>query len=205
MEFDHIVVAAEHLDEAVEYIETSLGIEMYQGGQHLRYGTHNAVAAIGQGCYIEAIARDYDVPNPQGARWFDLDRFQGAPRVITWACRVMDIQTVLPRVPASAGPAVDMQRGGFEWKINVARSGRMLHDGAFPQLLEWRAGGHPCDRLPDPQAILSRLVIMHPNASSVTMTLPELTKDHRIEIISGPEVAFRADFDTPLGPKALLG
>lgn len=137
MEFDHLVVAAEHLDQAVDYIETELGITLIQGGKHARYGTHNAVAAIGAHCYIEAIARDYDGPQPQVARWFDLDRFEGAPRIITWACRVGDLHSAMVQLPAQAGTAVEMTRAAFRWKINVAPSGRMMHDGAFPQLLEW--------------------------------------------------------------------
>lgn len=205
MELDHLVVGAEHLDDAVAYIEESLGIEMFEGGQHLRFGTHNAVALIGDGIYIEAIARDYDQKNPQGARWFDLDRFQGAPRIITWAVRVPNITRVLAALPESAGQCVELTRGMFDWRINVASSGRMYQDGAFPHVIEWRCDAHPTDHLPMSGAQLARLTIMHPNAAAIAMKVPQLVADPRLDIVSGPQLAFRADFDTALGTKTLLG
>ena len=57
-EFDHLVIAAESLDAGVAWAEERLGVSLEVGGQHLRYGTHNALLGLADGLYLEVIAID---------------------------------------------------------------------------------------------------------------------------------------------------
>ena len=54
--FDHLVIAAESLEAGVAWAEERLGVSFEVGGQHLRYGTHNALLGLVDGLYLEVIA-----------------------------------------------------------------------------------------------------------------------------------------------------
>ena len=69
-EFDHLVIAAESLDAGVAWAEERLGVSLEVGGQHLRYGTHNALLGLADGLYLEVIAIDPAGGKPAHARWF---------------------------------------------------------------------------------------------------------------------------------------
>ena len=81
IELDHLAVAGETLAEAVAHVEDALGVEMAAGGVHVEMGTHNRLLSLGPGMYLEAIAVDPAARGPDRPRWFDLDRFQGRPRL----------------------------------------------------------------------------------------------------------------------------
>lgn len=50
MQFDHIAVAAATLAEAIEHVESALGVKMQPGGEHAVFHTHNTLLGLEEGC-----------------------------------------------------------------------------------------------------------------------------------------------------------
>lgn len=199
MELDHIVVAGETLEEAVAHVEGALGVAMQPGGQHVRYGTHNALMGLGDGLYLEAIAIDPNATPQDVPRWFGLDEFSGEPRVITWAARVKDLPKALENYPV-AGNCVEMQRGDLRWRMAVASDGRLPLGGAFPSLLEWQVTPIPGDILKPSGCALQRLRVQSPVKVN---SLPQVDAKASIQFATTPELRIEAVFRTPDGEKVL--
>ena len=56
--------------------------------------THNRLLGLGD-LYLEVIAADPSAPRPAWPRWFDLDRFTGAPRLTNWICACDDLEAAV--------------------------------------------------------------------------------------------------------------
>ncbi len=199
MQFDHLVVAGETLAEAVDHVETTLGISMQPGGQHVRYGTHNALLGLGDGIYLEAIAIDPSATPQSLPRWFGLDHFSGKPRLLTWAARVPDLPAALKQHPL-AGACVAMQRGDLRWRMAVAPDGRLALGGAFPSLLQWQTHPIPGDRLTASGCQLKRLEV---RAAVDASAIPQVDARPEIHIETACDVMLRAIFQTPSGERVL--
>ena len=94
---DHLAVSGETRDAARAHIEEALGFPMQTGGEHEKFATHNHLMGLEDGLYLEAISIDPNVPNPDRARWFNLDNFSGTPRLTNWICAVPDMAAALER------------------------------------------------------------------------------------------------------------
>lgn len=202
LELDHLAVAAPTLEQARAHVEATLGVSMQPGGQHARFGTHNALLGMEDGLYLEAIAVDPDAAAPAAARWFDLDRLTGAARLGTWICRCDDLEAALALAPEAAGAPVDLARGDLRWRMAVAADGRMPFGGAFPALMQWQ-GAHPAARLAPSGCRLRYLVVTHPQASALQAALAPLLTDARLVIEAGANVGLRAEIDSPAGLRIL--
>ena len=200
MELDHLAVAGETLEEATAHVEAALGLPMQRGGVHPLFGTHNRLMGLGPGLYLEAIAIDPDAPAPDRPRWFDLDRLQDPPHLRAWIARIDDLDAALMRHPG-AGQPLDLARGDLRWRMAVPGAGVLPFDNRFPALIEWQAGGHPADRLPDARARLERLVVAHPEATALRAALSEFA-NARVVFEPGPP-ALRAEIATPHGRRVL--
>lgn len=199
MELDHIVVAGETLEEAVAHVEGALGVAMQPGGQHVRYGTHNALMGLGDGLYLEAIAIDPSATPQDVPRWFGLDEFSGEPRVITWAARVKNLPKVLENYPV-AGNCVEMQRGDLRWRMAVATDGLLPLGGAFPSLLEWQVTPIPGDILKPSGCTLQRLRVQSPVKVN---SPPKVDAKASIQFATAPDLRIEAVFRSPDGEKVL--
>ncbi|PKQ11156.1 MAG: polyphosphate kinase [Alphaproteobacteria bacterium HGW-Alphaproteobacteria-1] len=200
MHLDHLAVAGESLDAAAAHLEASLGLPLQPGGAHARFGTHNRLLGLEDGLYLEAIAIDPNAPAPDGPRWFDLDRLQGAPHLRTWIARVDDLDATLTRHP-DAGESLALERGDLRWRMAVPPSGVLPFDNLFPALIEWQGTAHPAQRLAPSGARLSRLIVTHPEAAALRAALFDLT-DPRVVIEPGAP-ALRAEIATPHGLRVL--
>ena len=201
MELDHLAVTCGDLGEGVSAVEAALGVSLAPGGQHDHMGTWNRLLSLGPGLYLEVIAPDPAAPRPAWPRWFDLDAQAGPPRLTHWICRVDDLAAALAAAPDGAGRATDLARGDFRWRMAVPETGRLPFDDTYPALIEWRAGGHPADRLPDTGCRLRRLTVTHPHAASLSALVP--LADPRVVFAVGPHKMLMAEIDTPLGPRLL--
>jgi len=200
MQLDHLAVAGETLDETAAHVEAALGLPMQPGGVHALFGTHNRLMGLGPGLYLEAIAIDPDAPAPERPRWFDLDRLSGPVHLRNWIARVDDLDAALAR-HTDAGEPLGLARGDLRWRMAVPGSGVLPFDNRFPALIEWQAGRHPADRLPDAGARLERLVVAHPEAAALRAALSDLA-DPRIVFEPGPS-ALKAQIATPHGKRVL--
>lgn len=200
--FDHIALAADTLAEGVAAVEAALGVPMAGGGEHPQMGTHNRLLGLGD-LYLEVIAVNPGAPAPGRPRWFDLDRFTGAPRLTNWVARCDDLEAALDLAPAGTGVAMALARGDFRWQMAVPGDGRLPFDGAFPALIQWQGALHPAAALPDAGVRLTRLEIAHPRAADLRAALAGQFPDPRVVLVQGPAKAMAATFDTPHGQRTL--
>ncbi len=199
IEIDHLAVAGETLDEAVAHVEATLGVALEPGGVHVEMGTHNRLLSLGPGMYLEAIAINPAAKAPQRPRWFDLDRFEGRPRLANWIVRTTDMEAALQSAPGEIGVPIPFQRGKFSWTMAVPGTGRLPYDGAAPALIAWDAATHPADLLPDAGCRLERLEIGHPEAAALLWEFPALENLPLVDITETPEPRLAAHIRTPLG------
>ena len=203
MEFDHFAVAGMSLDAATAHTQDALGVGLVPGGQHALFGTHNRLLGLEDGLYLEAIAIDPDAADPGRARWFDLDRFEGAPRISNWIARVDDLDATLAALPLDIGEPVRVTRGALQWRMAVPGDGILPFDGAFPALIQWECDTHPADMLPVSGCRLRRFTVSHPEAEGLQELLGPRLSDARVRIETGPVSALSAEFDTPSGRRVL--
>lgn len=200
--FDHIAVAGETLAAATAHVEETLGVPLQAGGEHAVFHTHNTLLGLEQGLYLEAIAANPDAPTPDRARWFDLDRFAGPPRLTNWICRCDDLDATLTGLPEGFGTPVDLQRGDLRWRMAVPADGVLPFDNCAPALIEWQGDAHPAARLTQKNCRLETMTIVHPQARTLAALLAPLLTDARITFEEGaPQL--RAQFATPKGSVTL--
>ena len=174
---DHLVIAAETLAEGTAFMEEALGMDLAHGGQHTFMGTHNRLLSLGPGTYLEVIAIDPDLPAPDRARWFGLDTFKGAPRLVSWVWSAEDMAQVA-QMPGRYGAAEDFARGDLRWQMALPDDSPL--GTLAPPLLHWDAV-KPQDRLPDLGVRLTSLRVQHPRIE----VLPEMA-DARVSRGTGP-------------------
>jgi hypothetical protein len=202
MRLDHIAVSAATLDEGAAAVEAALGVPLAPGGQHANMGTHNRLLGLGD-IYLEVIAIDPDAQKPDWPRWFDLDRFSGAPRVTNWIVACDDLDAEVAAGPEGVGLPVALSRGDLSWRMAIPATGRLPFDDAFPALMRWNGTAHPATRLPDRGVRLTRLEVAHPDAAALRAALEGRFADPRLVIIEGSAKAIRGTFETPGGTRTL--
>lgn len=197
--FDHLAVACTDLDEGAAAVQEALGVKLEPGGRHGYFGTHNRLLSLGRDTYLEVIAIDPDAPKPSVARWFDLDRFQGAPRLSNWILRTEDLDATLAQARPGVGAPVALDRGRYRWRMAVPPDGRLPFDNLHPALMAWD-GPHPAADLPERFCRLYSLEVSHPQAEDLFHALD--LSDARIELVEGPP-GLRAVIKTPDGLRDL--
>lgn len=200
---DHIAVVARSLDEGTTYVEAVLGTELSAGGKHAAMGTHNRLVSLGAHCYLEVIAIDPDAPKPQHRRWFNLDSYSGAPRLMNWVCSTDDLEAALDAAPPGSGTSMRLTRGDMVWHMGVTDFGRLPFDDAMPALIDWGDSPHPNRRLPDHGLRLTRLDVFHPEAEALLRAYPPLGTLPEVLVREGPEKRLLATISTPEGNRVL--
>lgn len=175
---DHLVVAAQTLEQGIAWCEATLGVTPRAGGEHPLMGTHNRLLQLSAPgyprAYLEIIAIDPQAPEPGRSRWFDLDdpALQHAvheqPRLVHFVARTADAAAALKalrRLGIERGLLVHAERptpeGLLRWQISVRNDGQRLFYGALPTLIQWE-GTHPADALPGSGLALESLRACHP-------------------------------------------
>lgn len=121
VQIDHIILGIDDLERGVAEFEAKTGVRPVFGGAHPGRGTHNALASLGGGTYIEILA-----PNPAEPREDPMTAGLAGIKTLTpvgWALAATDIAGVKAR--AEAGGITTTQ---------VMPGARQLPDGSR---LEW--------------------------------------------------------------------
>ncbi len=202
LRFDHLAVSALDLAEGVAAVEAALGVALAGGGQHPHMATHNRLLGLGD-LYLEVIAADPDQVAPVWPRWFDLDNFEGLPRLTNWVACCDSISAAVAASPEGVGIPVALQRGDYRWQMAVPADGKLPFDGCFPALIEWGGSLHPARALPESGVRLQLLEIAHPQAGALNAALAGVFEDPRVVIVPGAAKAMRAVFTTPHGLRVL--
>jgi hypothetical protein len=210
---DHLVIAADSLEQGVAWCETTLGAQPAGGGKHPLMGTHNRLLAISSErfpeCYLEIIAIDPAAAAPARARWFGLDdpalraALRERPRLVHAVARTQMIEMLrwgLINCGLNPGEPVAAQRdtphGVLKWRITVRDDGRTECAGALPTLIEWQ-GLHPSQHLPRSTVALHGLTLRGVPAQALdVLKLPAVQAAPRDALSMAP---LSAMFDTPRG------
>ncbi|MDB5872282.1 MAG: hypothetical protein JWQ07_1724 [Ramlibacter sp.] len=175
---DHLVVAAQTLDQGVQWCEATLGVTPRAGGEHALMGTHNRLLRISTDrfprAYVEIIAINPQAKAPGRSRWFDLDdpalqlAVSQQPRLVHFVARTADAAgaaKALHRLGIERGPLVQAERptpeGLLRWQISVRGDGQRLFYGGLPTLIEW-GDTHPADTMAHAGLALESLHVSHP-------------------------------------------
>ena len=192
---DHLVVAATSLEAGTSWLESLGGPALANGGSHPRMGTHNRLARLGDGAFLEIIAVDPDAAAPPRPRWYGLDsvavreRLSHRPSLLTWAVGVDDLDAALAAAGGAgveAGEAIEQARGELRWRIGVPADGSLPEGGAFPTLIEWPPGVDATARMDDHGLRLEALRVAHPDPARIAAALAAIGLDSPPEIAQGP-------------------
>jgi hypothetical protein len=198
---DHLVYGVPHLERGIELLEAKLGVRAAPGGRHEGRGTHNALLGLGDGQYLEIIARDPGQPEPLNPRPFGLDSLV-EPRLITWAAKAPGIEERVARARAAGydpGEAVSMGRlrpDGVQlrWKLTARRD--ETFGGIVPFLIDWGDTPHPAATAPSGCELVA-LRAEHPGPPAIKAALEALGVE--LEVTRGTRPALVALVRTPHG------
>jgi len=185
---DHLVVAADTLDNGEDYLESVFGVRPQRGGKHAAMGTHNSLLKLGERCYLELIAIDPEAAAPLRPRWFDLDRpamralLAQQPRLIHWVARTDDIEAARGASPIDPGPVHAMSRGDFRWRITIPDDGSRPGAGVLPTLIQWEGARHPADDMTDAGLHVAALAAAHPEPGSMRAVLAALGLSETLKV-----------------------
>ena len=209
---DHLVIAAETLEQGVDYVRSTLGIEIPKGGFHKTMGTCNHLMQLGNSTYLEVIAINPDAAIPDQPRWFNLDdalmqeSLHQQPRLITWVINTADIHHLHQKSAFSIGTPTELSRDNLRWQIALAEDGRLLANGLLPYVIQWLSTPHPSATMADLGCRLQSLEIYHNRADWLRSMLETIEADHLVNIHALPdnECAYlSAKIETPSGIKVL--
>jgi hypothetical protein len=198
---DHLVYGTPDLEGTIRSLEARLGVRAAVGGHHPRWGTRNAVLALGPLCYLEILAPDPARPHDESPTLFGLDRL-ASPRLVAWATATSDLEA---RVEAAARRGVcvgavgagsrEMPGGGvLSWRLTDPET--VLGDGVVPFLIDWGASRHPAAGAPRAGTLVA-LRAEHPDPDRVRRLLHAVGV--RLDVAPGPEPALIANLRTSGG------
>jgi hypothetical protein len=202
---DHLVIAADSLDEGVRWCQTALGLTPGPGGTHALFGTHNRLIRLESAAhplaYLEIIAIDPSVTPTRDAhlrRWFDLDvpsihqqLKQSGPRLLHWVASVPNITASVANLRAlgiDRGQVIEASRptpqGLLRWKMTVRDDGQRLFGGALPSLIEWGTE-HPALSMAESAMALNSLNLQHPQSEQLQSALAAIGIEE-LAVTKGP-------------------
>jgi len=201
---DHLLFGGRDLDAAVADLYERSGVEAVFGGHHPELGTQNALARIGERCFLEVIAPAPALPAGGLAREL-AKRFE--PGLVMWAARTDEAAAMAARAKAVGlmATVVDGHRarpgGGIVRWRNTFVSGH----GAgtlVPFFIEWDDDYHPAEDAP-PGLALESFTIETPDPARLRAIFSAL--DVKASVRKGRRDRLRAAFETPRGPVVLTG
>lgn len=214
---DHLVWVVPDLEEGMAEFEEHTGVRPVIGGKHRGLGTHNALVSLGDGAYLEILAKDPSQPEAQGATWLGVDG-----RGLTTVCaRPASSELSLEAVGVAAegtydiGEIKDYSRltpdgKTLEWRLAVSNHRRglahMPFDGLVPFLVDWSPNKlpHPSETAPGGCSLVS-LEASHPNPEAAEATIQALGASglYTGAVEEAPTPRIIASLMTPKGQVAL--
>jgi len=209
---DHLVIAASTLQQGVDYVRETLGVEMPFGGVHPKMGSHNHLMRLGEQLFLEVIAINPEGVQPEQPRWFGLDEplqrasLSRQPRLLTWVANTRDIHTTQRNSDFDFGRITAISRGELNWLFGVPDDGRILAGGMLPYLMQWQTDTHPAGNMHDAGCHLESLDLYHANTGWLADILASIGLLEKIKLHPLPEnqAAFLcATIATPTGSRQL--
>ena len=169
---DHVVIAANNLDEGTSYVENKLNVKLSNIGYHRDMGTHNRVVKISKSVYLEVISIDPNCGNLNTKRWFNLDslklqsQLRKSPQVIGYVIENVDI-----KILKYYEPFFKASRGEYKWKFampgnNASFLADQTHlNGIIPSLINWESE-KPINKMQDNHLNLEKIQVLLSDSQS---------------------------------------
>jgi catechol 2,3-dioxygenase-like lactoylglutathione lyase family enzyme len=205
MQIDHVTIGAADLEAGADFVRSRLDAEIPNGGKHPHMSTHNKVARVGDGVFLEIIAIDSGASAPTRPRWFGLDdpaqkaRLAEGPAPIGWVVRTDDMAAVQIRSPVDLGPALSLSRGNLTWKLTIPDSGMQPFSGLIPAFIEWDGEPHPSANMAFPGPRLKAVTLRHQRPKEVESALRALGIAHLASVEQAGEASLAFSFELPNG------
>ena len=163
---DHVVIAANNLDEGTSYVENKLNVKLSNIGYHRDMGTHNRVVKISKSVYLEVISIDPKCGHLNSKRWFNLDslklqsQLRKSPQVIGYVIENVDI-----KILKYYEPFFKASRGEYKWKFampgtNASILADQTHlNGIIPSLINWESE-KPINKMQDNHLNLEKIKVL---------------------------------------------
>lgn len=209
---DHIVIAAMTLEQGVDYLSKSLGVDIPYGGEHRKMGTHNHLMRLGEGMFLEVIAINPDINPPDRPRWFGLDdpfiyrKIEQQPTLLSWVVNTSNIKALAHQAMIPIGKPEKISRGNLSWYFGLPEDGHLIAGGMLPHVIEWQTDRHPSHSMAERGCQLKHLEIYHPYPAWLEASLVSIGALDLVEIVSlsrnqAPYMV--AHISTPNGMKQL--
>lgn len=207
-QLDHIVMAADSLQQGVEYLRHTLGVDIPAGGFHQTMGAHNHLMQLANDAYLELIAIDPQASPPRHPRWFGLDdasmraTLKQQPRLITWVMNTSDIHQLAAGTGFDIGIPTGLSRDNLKWEFALTGDGHLLGGGMLPHCIQWHSTPHPSRDMANLDCILHALTIYHNRPHWVAEQLDAMGAGHlvQIETLADDQSPYlEAEIETPTG------
>ena len=199
---DHIVYAVPNLETAMNDLEKLLGVRPIFGGYHTLQGTKNAVLNLGNKCYLEIIAIDFENESIQSPRWMGVD-FIEIPTITRWCLKSNDLEKdsqVLKKYVAKMGTIQEGQRKMSDgnlltWKMIMPLASPTVE--FIPFMVDWQYSKiHPTEKMPE-VCVLKELNFTHPNPQTLKPIFEGLSLNLNIQ--KGEKVRISLKIKCPNG------
>lgn len=189
--FDHLVIASQSLKSGGDWLLEKTGVRPAAGGKHPHMGTHNLLSQFSENAFLEVIAIDPEAPTPGHPRWFSLDepamqlRLKQQSTPITWVVHTNDLHAAVDKAKAAGvdpGTIIEGARGDLRWLICVRDDGQLMHQGAFPILMQWPEGEHPAARMQDDGLKLKKLIVRSAQEQQLSVALAAIGALELVEV-----------------------
>ena len=207
---DHLVWCAATLQEGMDAFEELSGVKPCVGGQHQGLGTHNALVSLGEGVYLEILAKD--PAQEVEPKWIGID-CPRKPCLASWCARAPPGPGNLEAMAARAaeagydpGPATSFSRQNtkgetLKWRLACEgfRAGHaaLPFGGVVPFVVDWSVNplAHPAEIAPSGCRLL-QLRAWHPDVEAASRALSALGASLALE---PGEPRLEAVLETPKG------
>jgi hypothetical protein len=206
-EVDHLLYATPDLDLGVSTIENLLGVRAGTGGQHMGFGTRNAVLSLGPAMYFEIVGPDPMQPKPAGPRRFGIDDLK-APKLIAWVSVATHLDQLVARARAQGialGDAATASRtlpDGRPLNFGYTDPNAIIEHRLVPYFMDWGTSPHPGTTSPT-GARLVALRLEHPDPARIERMLRVLNL--HVPVSRGPEPMIIATLEGRKGRVELRG
>jgi Glyoxalase-like domain len=210
LKLDHLTVIAPSLAEGVMHVRNCLDLDVPFGQRHAYMGTHNHLLQLGDTVYLEIVALDPEADAPQRPRWFGLDDqkkvrsdWDEGRRLRGWVARTDAIDAVITGRADIFGEKVPLPAVASAFDFAIPNDGCLPLDGAAPSIIDRRGRPRSMAAIADLGARLKSFTLEHPAAAAIEALYRSLTLDRPPEIKRGSALRYRAQIETPAGPKEL--
>ena len=199
--FDHILIGAPNLEDAIAWFEKSTGVRPMVGGRHPGRGTRNALASLSKPHYLELLAPDPEQPNVDTPR-LKVFRALQSPRTYTWAAATHDMEATRAAAERAGlkfeGPTPGSRKRPdgrvLEWSYLTLADDQ---NGLLPFFIQWSPQSlHPSEDSPQ-GCTLKSLQLISPDPGKLDAALRAL--GIRADIRQGTAPRLAVSLNTPRG------